>query len=340
MESFAKKKNNITFTVDYRTELLSIILILSDEYKDLVGNKMIPLNNKYIYDRINNKFDKYKNHKTIQLFNQIISKHKYFNYDAPVTLFLSLDSDLKCNKLNNYLYDEILDKDNQIYEFIDTIYDFAVDINFDEYYKSNKKEYMSFIDELYKKHIDNNIITFLNSFFKDNSKELFVNAIPFNSMSNYSSYIENKVYSNIGITQFSKEENLYKDWEWHNGDMMLVSLHEFCHSYVNPLTEKYVNVDDLNIIVDESMKKFGYDDLATVINENIVRSIVLYYEKEYLKERYEENYNREVNLGFKYIDKFIDLLKNNNSYLNFEEFYKNEIIKFINYMDKGVDPNE
>lgn len=329
MESFAKKKNNITFTVDYRTEILSIILILSDKYKDLVGNKMIPLNNKYIYDRINNKFDKYKNHKTIQLFNQIISKHKYFNYDAPVTLFLSLDSDLKCNKLNSYLYDEILDRDDLIYKFIDTLNDFVLDINFDEYYKSNEKEYILFINELYKKHIDNNIITFLNSFFKDNSKELFVNAIPFNSMSNYSSYIENKVYSNIGITQFSKEENLYKDWEWHVGDMMLVSLHEFCHSYVNPLTEKYVNVNNLNIIVDESMKKFGYDDISTIINENIVRAIVLYYEKIYLKERYEESYNREISLGFKYVEQILKLFKKNNKYLNFEAFYKNEIIKFL-----------
>lgn len=70
-------------------------------------------------------------------------------------------------------------------------------------------------------------------------------------MSNYSLNLGNKVYSNIGVTQFSKEENLYKDWKWHKGDMTLVSLHEFCHSYVKPLTDKYINEFDLNFIVDE-----------------------------------------------------------------------------------------
>lgn len=51
-----KKDGNIDYTVNFRTELLGIILILSDKYKNLVGNKMIPLNNKYIYDHINLKF--------------------------------------------------------------------------------------------------------------------------------------------------------------------------------------------------------------------------------------------------------------------------------------------
>lgn len=333
MNNYIKKDGNISYTVDFRTELLSIILILSDKYKYLVGNKMIPLNNKYIYDRIYLKFEKFKNHRTINLFNQIIEKHKYFNYDAPVTLFLSLDDDLKCSNLNDYLYIDILNKDNMIYDFIESLNDFSIDINFYDYYKSNKEEYMLFIDELYKKHDSNDIIVFLNKFFKNDKKELIVNAIPFNSMSNYSSNLGNKVYSNIGITQFSKEDNLYKDWEWqHKGDMSLVSLHEFCHSYVNPLTDKYINVFDLDFIVDESMKKFGYDDYKTVINENIVRSIVLFYEKIYLKERFDEDYKRELNLGFKYVNKFLEILDKIDNYDDFEKFYISEIINVLDKM--------
>lgn len=330
MNSYIKKDGNISYTVDFRTELLSIILILSDKYKYLVGNKMIPLNNKYIYDRIKLKFEKFKNHRTINLFNQIIDKHKYFNYDAPVTLFLSLDDNLKCSNLNDYLYIDILNKDNMIYDFIESLNDFSIDINFYDYYKSNKEEYMLVIDELYKKHDSNNVIVFLNKFFKNDKKELIVNAIPFNSMSNYSSNLGNKVYSNIGITQFSKEDNLYKDWEWHNGDMALVSLHEFCHSYVNPLTDKYLNDDNLDFIVDEPMKKFGYDDYKTVINENIVRSIVLFYENIYLKERFDEYYKRELNLGFKIVSKFLEILDKIDNYDDFVKFYISEIINVLN----------
>lgn len=325
-----KKYNNITFLVDYRTELLSVILLLSDQYKNLVGNKMIPLNNKYIYERILLNFSKYKNHRTIKLFNEIISNHKYFNYDAPVTLFLSLDNNLKCSKLNDYLFVEILNNDNKIYEFINSLSDFVKEIKFDDYYKSNKEEYLSFVEELYKKHINNNIIKFLNEFFKDTNKEFFVNAIPFNSMSNYFSYIDNKVYSNIGITQFSTKDNLYKNWEWYDGDMVLVSLHEFCHSYVNILTKKYFNANSLDYFVDDYMCRFGYDDFLTVINENIVRAIVLYYEKHYFKNRFLKDYNKEVNLGFKYVGSILKILEKNINYNTFEELYKSEIFPFIN----------
>ena len=108
MKCFQKKIGNIIFTVDYRTELLGIILVLSNNYKKLVDRKMISLENKYIYDRIHNNFDKFKNHKTILLFEEIIKKHPYFNYDAPVTLFLSLDENLKCKKrMDNLQFQDV-----------------------------------------------------------------------------------------------------------------------------------------------------------------------------------------------------------------------------------------
>ena len=325
MKSFYKKKDNITFTVDYRTELLSVILVLSDNYKKMVGNKMQPLNNKYIYDRIIERFSKYKNHKVMILFEDIIKKHKYFNYDAPITLFLSLDEDLKCDKLNDYLFNTILEKDNLIYDFIDELKNFSIDINFDDYYLNNKNEYNMFIDTIYDKHINNNLDVFLNEFFKE-KKELFVNAIPFNSMSCYSSFIGDKVYSNIGVTQLSKENNLYENWELYKGDMLLVSLHEFCHSYVNPLTEKYISNNNLDYLIDDNMHRFAYDDALTVINENVVRAIVLYYEKKYLTEKYEKDYNKEKELGFKYIDNILEVLKDNE---DFETTFKEKIVKMF-----------
>lgn len=329
MNSIKKEVNNIVFTVDYKTELLSVILILSDKYKELVGNKMIPLQNKYIYERINDRFNKFKNHKTIKMFDNIISKHEYFNYDAPITLFLSLDDNLKCDKLNDYLFKDILESDNEIYDFINMLSDFNKDIDFEKYYNENKEEYLAFIEEIYNKHINNNFIQFLNTFFNDNSKKLYINAIPFNSMSCYSSFIDNKVYSNLGITQLSKEENLYKDWELNKGDMLLVSLHEFCHAYVNPLTKKYIEKDKLDFIIDDDMKKFAYDDKFTIINENIVRTIVLFYEKENLKEKYQYDYEKEKKLGFKYIDDLLILLNKKDNYNSFEEFYKNEVVNYF-----------
>lgn len=72
MNSICKEKNGIIYEVDYRTELLSIILILSDDYKKLVRNKMPPLNNKFIYENVLKLFGQYKNHNTIKLFNELI----------------------------------------------------------------------------------------------------------------------------------------------------------------------------------------------------------------------------------------------------------------------------
>lgn len=75
-------------------------------------------------------------------------------------MFLSLD-----DNLSDYLYIDILGGDNLIFEFIDSLIDFSNDINFYNYYNSSKEEYISFIDELYKKHYSNNITVFLNKFF-------------------------------------------------------------------------------------------------------------------------------------------------------------------------------
>lgn len=71
MNSYKKQVDNITIIVDFKTELLGIIEIISPRYKSIVGHTLTPLGNKFIYDNIIEKFNKYSNHELIELFDEI-----------------------------------------------------------------------------------------------------------------------------------------------------------------------------------------------------------------------------------------------------------------------------
>ena len=333
MNSFVKQVGNIMVTIDHRTELLAIIEIISPNYKTIAGHTLEPLGNKFIYDDIIERFGKYKEHGLIKLFDEITLKYNFMK-DSLVHMFLELDNKLKIDKLSDYTLKQ-LNYDNKIYEFINMIPDFAQEIGFSKYYKDNEKFYTKCIDSISNNINNVNFSKFLSDYFGYINKRLIINAIPFNSYSCYSTQTDYEVYSSLGITQLSKSEDLYSTWELNKGDMIQICNHEFCHSYINPLTEKY----DLSEIttfdnIREQMEQFGYDDIGTIINEHVVRAVEIRAIKllNLGEEKYVNTISKYKNIGFIYIEQIIELLKyyeeNREKYNTFDMFYIN-IIEFI-----------
>ena len=151
--------NNISITVDKRTELLGILLLISD-YNKSHGHIIEECGNKDYREKIFNNFSQFKNEKAVQILNQIF-KELNFSYDAPVSLFLQLNDDFTFDKLDAYPYETRLKKSKLVIEFLKEIPNFAKTINFEKFYNSNTQFYNDIIEETISKVNIEKIVNFI-----------------------------------------------------------------------------------------------------------------------------------------------------------------------------------
>lgn len=345
MNSFSKKIGNITISVDYRVELLGVIMLISDYSKKfpyLFGE----YENKFYMDRIKEKFLKYKDEEVIKMFDELVIKHG-FSYDAPYALFLQLNDNFECDKISDDIFKHRLGSDPIVYEFISKLKDFAEKINFEEYYKSNEEEYLKYINSLATAFEMYDISKFLLSYYGyGENKKFELNLIPFAADGAFAATSPNNtIHSLLPINERSKKDDLYecKGREKH---IVKNPVHEFSHGFVNVLNEKYGLIDgDSNIFEDifEVMKKNAYGSNYSILNEFIIRAIVARYILITYKD--EEHYNKEINRtkewGFIYIDNIIESLieyeNNRDKYKTFDDYFPILVENFIKYIEQQRD---
>lgn len=335
LESIIKEINGIKITVDFRTELLGIIMIIGN-YKEKYPFLFNNYENKFYVDNIIKEFHQYKEDKVIKDFDELVENHS-FNYDAPFTLFLQLDNNLKVDKLDNYIFNDRLNKDSKVYDFIAELNNFAKKINFKKYYQSNLELYEKMLNNIsgaFKKY---NITKFFKNYYGYlNEKELIINLTPFTTDGGYCCNLEDKIISCFPIYKEMKKEKLY-DSTKKEKYIIQNPLHEFSHGYVNPITEEYkILTEKTNLFDDirDTMKKMAYPYDTEIINEHIIRGIEARFIK--LKHQddawYTKRIEQEKDLGFIYIDTIIDSLityeNSRDKYKTLKEFYP-EIIKNI-----------
>jgi hypothetical protein len=122
-----------------------------------------------------------------------------------------------------------------------------------------------------------------------------------------------------GIPYLSRDNLLYYVW------------HEFGHSFVNPVTEKYADrVASSNEIfepIKERMSKQAYGEWETVVNEHIIRAVHVRLTELHLGSRQaKKQLSNEKRKGFIYIEPLVEKLKyfenqRNETYITFSEFY-------------------
>jgi hypothetical protein len=341
MDSIKKKINNITIEINYKTELLGIIMLISNYYEKFPW--LFKDFNKNYTNEIRKKFLTFKDEKIIKDYEYFVNKY-HFCYDGPLSLFLQLDEDFNCNQFNDYILKERIDNDQKIYSFANEIHDFAQKINFEKYYNDNLVKYSLYINSIYNLLKNSNMANFMLSYYgygKD--KKFYVNLIPFTTDGCYSVTIKDRVYCSLSVQEkFINNYNLYNIIDDDN-DFILIILHEFSHGYINELTNKFNLINDKTTIFDkikEQMSKMAYGDNKTIINEHIIRCIVARFIKiNYQNEElYEQERQKNINLGFIYFDNIIESLKeyeeNRQKYPTFDLFYSKLINNLKEYICK------
>ena len=335
--SISVNSEKIEIRVDKRTELLGIIQIISD-YRKQYPELLEKHGNLDYIEEIESKFSKYKDHKVIKLFNEIVSNNN-FGYDAPVSLFLQLNDDFTLDKLDDYPFITRLNSDPRVLELLSLSPDFAREIDFESFYASNEERYKKFLNNIKSQFDGKDIVSFMLDYYGvQTDKKFVVNLIPFQSNANYGTRNGNEIYSNMcGIPDTLSEDGLYPSIR-QNGNVGYVSLlyHEFSHSFINPLTDKHSIINDDDQIfseIFEVMHQQAYGSNRSIINEHLVRATTIRYRfhddtrmnKADTNERYNIRTQYERESGFIYIDNILESLvfyeNNRDKFETIGEFY-------------------
>ncbi len=326
MKNIQKKQDNITVSVDYRTELLGIIQIISS-YQQQFPHLLEKQSNRQYIESIEKHFQKFKKHETIKLFDYLTTNHN-FCYDAPVALFLQLNKNFANSKLPSYPFKERLNSDPKTYEFIETLPDFIKKSQFASFYQKNTSLYQKFIDDIHNIIAENNLIEYMKKYYDMPLEKRFViNLIPFQTHGNYGYHNQRTIFANICCQPGNQKlEHMYQVDEF---ELLHLLFHEFSHSIINPLTTKYLKNNDPNLFakIDKKMDEMAYGSNNTIINEHFIRALTIRYHWHRNKNKRECNQliKQEKNQGFIYIEKVLEQLenyeKNRHIYPNIEDFY-------------------
>lgn len=308
--------------VDPRIELISIIQYLGDY------QVINPYETAY-KERIDEYFKDYKNHETVKKLARYHDKG--FSYDAPVTLMLMCD-DINHLKIKSVITDdEVLDyiigrigNRSDLEKYVALCNEFMAVTNFNAFYTQEMDYYDDMIAQ-YSKHFENQLYTAeMEEYFgtRQNSYTVILGQLQNGSYGPRLTTADGSydIFSVIGPIN---EQTDFSD----PADILY---HEFGHSFVNPLGEKYAEeVDQYKYIFKDCKKemvKQAYTIWSIVANEYVIRAVDARLQlARYGEDKYETILKQEEEKGFTYIRPMCEKLElyeqNRDKYPVLEDYY-------------------
>jgi len=325
--------------VDERVELLSIVFRLADSRE--YSSKKFP---KYV-DNIEGHFKPYKNHELIRYIKNKLRK-KGIGYDAVMYMAISIS--------DKYPFQPIVPFTSEIPEerwgkkraskFLYLLNKFYEDTDCEKFFKSNQALYQT-ASANFKKVYDELDINWYQEFYGQKPKGEFriVNGLG-NGGGNYGPSItlngKEFIYAimgtwsvdSLGVPQYEVD------------DYFPTLLHEFNHSFVNHVVEKYhteLSKSGKTIfgVLKGKMESQAYGTWQTMFAEAVVRASVIKYLKDhnYPNEFIETELNEEINRGFLWTDKLVQELerydKNRDVFPTLESYMPELVIFFDKIAD-------
>ncbi len=309
--------------VDKRIELINLILNLSDNDFKKQYSTMFEIN-PYV-EKIHRDFSKFKNHKILNL--------------NCLTLGGRFDTiNIACFIDNNYVFPNNVffrreGFNNIEKEFLKLLPQFAIEINFDEWFKSNQvfydqicSDYCSLLD---KGNFDEFLRFFYKNDYKNQKNEYAVVLMP--SLTNCGYY--RKLNGNSGITILCKGARSYngKQLTFARDDEIrelnfTTMVHEFSHGIIDNAVSKYFEKNEFfNIDTPISLNKgvyVGKPKFYDTIIEGIVQA---YYDYAGISETtHKKRLDQWIRNGFDQIEFVYEQIKiyvkNINKYRCFSEY--------------------
>lgn len=329
--------------VDKRIELLSIVFRLADSRE--YSSKKFP---KYV-ENIDNHFGKYKNHELITFIKKKLRK-RGVGYDAVMHMAISITEPPKMKAILPFTKEfpeERWGKKNAT-KFLKLLNQFYNETDCETFFKSNEDLYRVASDRfnlVYKK-LD---LDWYQKFYgkKPKGEFVIVNGLG-NGGGNYGPNIrlangKELIYAimgtwsvdSLGVPKFKMDS------------YFPTLLHEFNHSFVNHIVEKYHSElaksgETIFSQLKEIMNNQAYGSWETMYAEAVVRASVIKYLKDhnYENEFVIKELNEEINRGFIWTDKLVKEFdrydSNRDDFPTLDSFIP-EIVKFFNEIASEID---
>jgi hypothetical protein len=321
-------------------ELTSILSRLAG-YNEYVSNE----GGSYISD-VDSWFGKYKEHNAVSYFTQLRNQYGIM-YDAIASLAIHLTTD------NGTL------RRHPDISYLDTRWS-AVDLDYlliqlsDFYQETDFHDFFTSHTDYYKRALsayNNNVLPYFHeewfhNFYGTNTKDEYKVIIGFcNGNNNYGvkrkvSDGEREVYN---ICCYSESASSFSDGMSYAGTL----IHEFNHSYINPLLDDSpTNAalvqkcgEGLYMLSKNMMNNMAYGNWSTVVNESLVRaaSIIYMSENEFPASFIKKEILEQRNIGFTWMAELVkamyDYTTQRSQYATLNDYYP-EIVKCLaNYVD-------
>ena len=330
-DQFALHSNThykILIKVDSRIELISIIQTFT------TWNEIGIIKNSTYKQRVIEYFSKYSDHEAITLYEEMLKKG--FTFEVPINFMLHLTEppELRIRiPFSDYLIRRVGGNKELLLKFVHALRKFVKDTEFMKFIELNREFYRK-IEESGRRSINTSRIAYvLRDFFGFlKHKNVIILAPLIYPTVGYGAYMSvngtTEMYAVLGPTSVKDGQVYFEE------SAERTALHEFIHSYVNPLTSKYFEknpksrseMEPLMYPIFEKMQAMAYGLLEIMINEHIVRAIECFIEERYYGMSATKELERQEQMGFIYIKHIYKLI---------EEYYvKRKKVSFNEYHQK------
>lgn len=313
-----EKCDRINISVDPRLELLASVELNSGFYN------IVDYNMEYKND-MRRYFGKFKNHGVIKIFRKLSKDGLYVDIPPHFMIHLSEVPELKVEYIIDEEIIKLFTKDQETTTlFLEELRNYAVQSNFQEFFIKHYDFYQEKINDAKRIIANYDYVKDIEDYygFSQNSYNIILSPL-FEGNYGLRLPVEDykyDLYAVVGSSDFiDNSEDVLRYLIWH----------EFSHSFINPITDKYDDVlkeseNNFELIKDD-MKNQGYDSWRTTINEHIIRAVTIRLtEIVYGEDAAEILLSKEKMRGFIYLD---DLC----SRLEYYENYRNEYSSIESY---------
>lgn len=323
--------------VDQRAEIMSIVFRLAGnpEYNNDDASK-------YVAD-IHSHFDRFKSDSLISFAKSLREKYGV-SYDA----VMSMAVNLKCRERTFTLkegWTQSLDKrwtNESATQFVYLLNAFYIKSEAEKFFADEKLYYNKILSTFSEVSSNFNQSWYYQYYGLKLNEKFNIIVCCGNGGGNYGASTNfpkegKQIYAIIGSWTFDKEGNpTFKE-----DDYLSTLIHEFNHSFINPLQDKYktnkilkTSATRLLDTMKTEMANQAYKNWQTLINESLVRASVVRYlmANDSTNQQAKQEVITQINVGFLWMKDLVSLLgvyeKDRAKYKTFNDFYP-KIINFF-----------